>query len=235
MFAETIRRAVMAAPRVELPALAAGIWKAFAAGAVSEVEASELAELVEARKVIPVERPAAPRRVGSRPRTPASLERRRRWVASGMMPPGIACQFTPAEVAVLAMIAAEVAKRGQCRLPVNAIAALAGVSRTTVRNALRVARSAGLIEVRERRISRWRNLPNVVRIMSREWMTWLSIGAARGGGNLAARTHNQNIKPFAPFEDQRRKGVLARTHGGVTESRQRFRAPSGARDAVGAP
>lgn len=229
MFAETIRRAVMAAARTELPTLAGQVWRSFAAGLVTETEASELAELVDARKVIPVERPA-PRRVGSRPTTPASLQRRRRWVASGMMPPGIACQFTPAETAVLAMIAAEIVKRGQCRLPVGAIAALAGVSRSSVRNALRAAKEAGLLDVKERRLSRWRNLSNIVTIVSREWSTWLTIGAKGGGCKFVERTHNQNIKRLVPFEDQRRKGNVSRPQEGVLERLQCARALSGARE-----
>jgi DNA-binding transcriptional ArsR family regulator len=226
MFAETIRHAAMAVPRQELPKLSGQIWKAFAAGLVNELEAAELAELVEARKTIPIVRPA-PRCVGSRPRTPASLERRRRWVASGMMPPAVACLFTPAETAVLAMVAAEVSKRGECRLPIGAIAALAGVSKTSVRNALRAAKEAGLISVKERRLSRWRNLSNVVSITSREWTTWLTIGATGGGRKFVQWTPKNNITRFAPFEQQRLGGSVQRAAGGVTERRGRLRAPSG--------
>lgn len=205
MFAETIRRAIMAAPRMELPTLAGQLWKSLAAGLVNDAEAAELAELVEACKIVPVKRPA-PRRVGSRPRTPASLERRRRWVASGMMPPAIACQFTQGETAALAMIAAEVTKRGECRLPIGAIAALAGVSRSTVKSAIRAAKEAGLISVKERRLSRWRNLSNVVKIESREWRTWLMIGATRGGGKFAAGNLKDNKTRFSPFEKTKRAG-----------------------------
>ena len=210
MFADRIRHAAMAVTRYELPELSVQVWKAFAAGMVSELEAAELAELIEARKTIPVERPA-PRRVGSRPRTPASLERRRRWVAAGMMPPGIACQFTPAETAVLAVIAAEVSKRGECRLPIGAIAALAGVSKTSVRNALCAAKAAGLVSVKERRLSRWRNLTNVVKIISREWTTWLAVGALGGGRKFVERTPNNKITRFAPFRERSGKAVSPRS------------------------
>ena len=97
MFAEEIRRQAMSAPRVALPDVTAALWKAFAAGAVSEATAEELSGLIEARMALPVTRAAAegpeplkaapPRHVGSRPRTDASLERRRRWAASGRLPP----------------------------------------------------------------------------------------------------------------------------------------------------
>src|SRR3712207_8865808 len=49
-------------------------------------------------------------RVGSRPRTDASMERRRSWAASGRLPVKLACRFTVAEQAVLSVIAAEVVK-----------------------------------------------------------------------------------------------------------------------------
>jgi hypothetical protein len=47
----------------------------------------------------------------------ASLERRRRWAASGRLPPSITACFTLAEQAVLALVAAETARRNDCRLP----------------------------------------------------------------------------------------------------------------------
>jgi transcription initiation factor TFIIIB Brf1 subunit/transcription initiation factor TFIIB len=70
----------------------------------------------------------------------ASLERRRRWAASGPMPPALASRFTLAEQAVLGVIAAENSKRGACRLTNKEIVDVAGVSVTTVKNAMRAAR-----------------------------------------------------------------------------------------------
>src|SRR5215218_3367789 len=106
MFAEQLRRAVEAAPRAELPTVAALLWKAFAAGQVTEAEASVLSEAIEARKTLPATQKPIQRRFGSRPRTPASLERRRRWAAAGALPPALASRFTLAENAVLAVVAA---------------------------------------------------------------------------------------------------------------------------------
>jgi hypothetical protein len=110
------------------------------------------------------------------------MERRRRWVASGRLPPGIAARFTMAEAAVLAVIAVEVAKGGACTLTIGHIAALAGVSETSVRNALRQARGLGLLTIEERRLTAWRNASNVVRIVSPEWQVWLRLGRSQGGG-----------------------------------------------------
>ena len=114
------------------------------------------------------------------------MERRRRWAASGALPPALAARFTLAETAVLAVIAAEVLRHSACTLTVGHIAALAGVSETTVRNALRAARGLGLLTIEERRLTVWRNAPNVVRVISREWLGWLRLRApkerAPGGG-----------------------------------------------------
>src|SRR4051812_41290458 len=62
------------------------------------------------------------------------MKRRRRWAASGALPPALAARFTLAETAVLAVLAAEVLRHGACTLTIGHIAALAGVSETTVRN-----------------------------------------------------------------------------------------------------
>jgi hypothetical protein len=59
MFAEQLRRAVEASPRVELPKVSALLWKAYAAGHVTEAEASALSEAIEAK-------PGFPRWIGFR-------------------------------------------------------------------------------------------------------------------------------------------------------------------------
>src|SRR5215213_2330977 len=182
MFVEQLRRAVEASPRAELPTVAALLWKAYAAGQVTEVEASALSEAIELKKALPPAPKPIQRRLGSRPRSPASIERRRRWAASRALPPALAARFTLAETAVLAVIAAEVLRHSACTLTVGHIAALAGVSETTVRNALRAARGLGLLTLEERRLTAWRNAPNVVRIISREWLAWLRLRARKGGG-----------------------------------------------------
>ena len=167
MFANQLRAAIAAAPRVELTKISALLWRAYAAGQVTEAEASELSDLIEARKAIPAAHKPMQRRLGSRPRSPASMERRRRWAASGALPPALAARFTLAETAVLAVIAAETRKRGDCRLTNGELADVAGVSITTVKNALRHAQALGLISVEERRLTAFRNDSNVVRIAIR--------------------------------------------------------------------
>lgn len=183
MFADELRRAVEAAPRVKLPDVAALMWRAFGEGHVTEAEAEGLSALIETRKAVPVTPESILRKsVGSRPRTDASLARRRQWAASGRLPPALASQFTQAEAAVLSVIATEVVHQEDCRLAVGHVAALAGVSETTVRNAVREAKASGLITVEERRLSMWRSDTNVIRISSETWKGWLRLARQPSGG-----------------------------------------------------
>ena len=191
MFANQLRAAITAAPRVELAKVASLLWRAYAAGQVSEDQASELSEMIEARRALPAAPRPLQRRLGSRPRSPASMERRRRWAASGALPPALAARFTLAETAVLAVIATEHLKHGACTLTIDHIAALAGVGRTTVKNALREAQRRGLARIEERRVSAWRNAPNVVTITAPEWTSWLRMRRKGVGSNPQPPTNTR--------------------------------------------
>lgn len=200
MFADEIRRAIEASSRIALPAVTALLWRAYGEGNVTEAEAEALSGLIEARgrseppsancpeipgssprghtgRHTPQDQQGVAKRPGSgsRPRTDASMERRRRWAASGRLPPALAARFTLAEHAVLALVAAETVRRGDCRLAVGHLAAMVGVAETTVRNAIREARTLGLLTVEERRLTGFRNDTNVVRIVSPEWTAWLRL------------------------------------------------------------
>src|SRR3954452_13242707 len=199
MFAEQLRRAVEASPRVELPKVSALLWKAYAAGQVSEAEASALSEAIEARRALPAAQKPIQRRLGSRPRSPASMERRRRWAASGALPPALAARFTLAETAVLAVVAAEHRKRGDCRLTNGELADVAGVSITTVKNALRAARALNLLAVEERRLTAFRNASNVVRVVDPSWRAWLRLG----GGGKSVPCSPTSYKNQAPAQRNR--------------------------------
>lgn len=207
MFADEIRRAIDAATRLTLPQVTALLWRAYGEGKVTEAEAEALSGLIEARTdppgrlrfslgspansnpndSPPTHDPAASTRrtVGSRPRTDASMERRRRWAASGRLPPGLAARFTLAEQAVLALVAAETTRRKDCRLSIENMAAVAGVCRSTVKNAIREARRHGLLTVEERAITGFRNDTNVLRIVAAEWLAWIRL--ARRGDPLPDR------------------------------------------------
>src|SRR3954447_19953995 len=199
MLADELRRAVEASPRAELHTVSALLWKAYAAGQVTEDQATDLSALIETRKALPAPRKPAQRRFGSRPRSPAHMERRRRWAASGALPPALAARFTLAETAVLAVVAAEHRKRGDCRLTIGEIADVAGVSITTVKNALHAARAINLLSVEERRLTAFRNAPNVVRITSPEWRAWLRL---RGGGKSVPRSHTELKRPASAQQNR---------------------------------
>ena len=213
MFADELRGAVESAARVELPAVSVLLWKAFGAGQVTETEAEGLANLIEAKALQTAARPLVRKVVGARPRTDASLERRRRWAASGRLPPNLASHFTTAEVAVLAVIAVEVAKGADCTLAIGNIAGLAGVGETSVRRALRAAQTLGLITVEERRVSAFRNLTNVVRITSIEWQAWLRLPRSGGG---CQREQGTNTKILNHQKSGIRKPLEKLPRGGAT-------------------
>src|SRR4051812_1718283 len=169
--------------------LSRSIWQGLAAGAVADDDAQALAERLHARRSIvrgavkpvgvPVGRPSLfpPRRLQRAPKRPVAIARRRHLAASGPMPPSLACKFTVSELAVLRIIGDEVRQHGLCDRCVDELAARAGVCRRMVQNALRDAARLGLLTIEERRREGRRNLPNVVRILSKEWTSWL----ARGG------------------------------------------------------
>ena len=199
MFAEECRRAIAACQRTGLDALSREVWRAYGSDVLTAAEASELCEAIAARRAIPAPA-AAPRRVGSRPRSSASLERRRAWTASGWLPPAVAARFTMGEAAALAVIVAEAAKAGRCGLPIGAIAGRAGVCATTVRNALREARRLGLVKVEERRLSYARSLPNLVTIAGRELALWVRTRARaerQGGGCKIVAPTTNHLSPKA--------------------------------------
>jgi hypothetical protein len=197
MFANELRSAIESAPRMVLGKLAVLLWRAFSAAQITEAEADELSNLIEIRKVVPKALPEPHRKaVGSRPITNSSLARRRRWAASGRLPPALAALFTQGEAAVLAVIAETVVRHGDCRHCNDFIAALAGVSRSMVKNALRQAKILGLITVEQRRLAAWRNDTNIVRIVSPEWQAWNRLkrrSIPEGGGVKSVTSSNTKV------------------------------------------
>ena len=186
MFADTMARAIADARTLtRLDHLSRAIWQGLTAGAVGDDAAQALAEaLHERRKVVrgdikPVGIPPGrnsifpPKRPQRAPMRPVAIARRRHLAASGPMPPALACKFTVAELAVLRIVGDEVRQHGRCDRTIDEIAARAGTCRSIVKNAIRQAARLGLLTVEERRREGRRNLPNVIRVVSREWLTWL--------------------------------------------------------------
>jgi hypothetical protein len=219
-FCEEIRRAVMASPRMKLPEIRSAMYKAFAAGQITEAEAETLDGLINTRAALPAPEKPTQRRVGSRPRSSASMERRRSWAAAGRLPPALAARFTLAEQAVLAVVAVEVSKRGACTLTVAHLAALAGTSESTVRNALREAEALGLISIERRRRTAWVNFPNVIRVLSKEWNSWLRF---RTGTNPYSPRLQESKSSLAQKRENIVSGSLFRQRHHQEEPEKGFR------------
>jgi len=254
---EEMRAAVEAAALDRLGDVAAAIWKAFGAGGLTEAQAEQLDGLLNARRgaaraapvkaqplgavavqLVPAVAPPprgerapptrAHHRTGSRPRTPESLARRRRMAAGGYLPPALAVGFTQGEQAVLAVIACEVGKRGSCTLALGHIAALAGVCLTVAKRALRQARTLGLVDVEERRLSRSRNDTNKVRVASREWAAWLRLRLPRAshvgfggiGGTGMSATATEVLRGSSTSRPQAgNRGLTAQNRAGPPAAR----------------
>ncbi|MDH3031060.1 GntR family transcriptional regulator [Methylobacterium fujisawaense] len=205
---EEMRAAVEAAAPDKLALVMSAVAQAYSAGGLTDDQYEQLDGLLASRRRVaqaapvriqtlgaacpqlaPATAPASERqgtaparphhRTGSRPRTPASMGRRRHWAAAGFLPPKLAAGFTLGEQAVLAVVGKHIAARGTCALAVGAIAALAGVSDPTVRRALRQAALVGLLTIEQRRITGFRNDTNMLRIASAEWASWLRLRLPR--------------------------------------------------------
>jgi hypothetical protein len=139
--------------------------------ALSEARDEDHAELVATfrpRSMFPVRRHiASPDREKSR-------MRRRRNGLSRMMPDQMAERYSEALRSVGHVAAEEHLIKGQCTLPNDQIAALAGVCRSTVRNYRKAAVGQGAILVIERP-SRdgGPNDTNIIRIIDPAWLRWL--------------------------------------------------------------
>ncbi|MBY0256123.1 hypothetical protein [Methylobacterium sp.] len=94
---------------------------------------------------------------------------------------------------MLAVIAFEVTKRKACMMAIGAVAALAGVSESTVKRAIRQARVLGFLTVQERRLSRYRNDTNIVRIISKAWTSWLELRGSGGGVQRRTGTNTSGL------------------------------------------
>lgn len=111
-----------------------------------------------------------------RPRSPdrkASRDRRRRLGGSSALPDTMRHHYTEGQRAVLCIIAGEIKHHGVCDLPIDQIAALAGVCRTTVQTTLHEARRLGHVRITERPVPGRKHRSNLIEIVSPEWRTWL--------------------------------------------------------------
>ncbi len=198
-----------------LDAVARIIWERLSVGAITDDEASYLASCVERRR--PLSRRTStgkfktigvagmvsrflPRRYQGSPDRAASRARRRTLGGSSALPDNLRHHYTEGQRSVLCVVAGEIKRHGVCDLPIDKIAALAGVCRTTVQNAMHEARRLQHIKITERPVHGRKSLPNLVEIVSPEWLTWIKRGpsAARAIGSnpviLVSTTKSQVSK-----------------------------------------
>jgi hypothetical protein len=179
MFAEQLAGAIEHAPFSDLHRLAHTLWKAHSAGHLSDGQAQQLAEQLEARRPKQPAPPTSFRPATMKPkrqRSPdkqVSIERRRRLARASPVPPELVDQFTQGEHAVITVVAGEIARAGACTWCLARIAAIAGVCETLVRGAMRKARNRGLLFSIERRRRGQKSLTNIVRALRRSWGAWL--------------------------------------------------------------
>ncbi|WP_227440580.1 MULTISPECIES: hypothetical protein [unclassified Methylobacterium] len=167
------------------------LWQGHGAGALSDGEAQTLAERLHGRRnairdgIRPLPIPGLPsprvslfppRRNQVTPDRRASRDRRRLLAASSPLPPALATRFTTGQIAVLRIVADEVSAKDVCGLCIDAIAARAGVCRRLAQGAIRLAEGDGLLTVEERRHQGRKNSPNLVRIINRDWQSWMRRG-----------------------------------------------------------
>jgi len=159
----------------------------------------------------PSSRTIAPRAFPRRPRpcrspdAQASFDRRRKLGHSGPLPPSVNHRFTLGETAVMRIVLDEIRDHGRCELALDCIAARSGTSRATVRRALRAASIAGVVAIQERRVSTFRNLPNVVTVISFEVRTWMFKGGRQKWRGTDTRYSNAVPETAASVSPYRRK------------------------------
>ena len=192
MFANHFAATIETAHPAQLDACARDLWRAHGADQITDSDAERLAAAIEARRGdrrsgLSGQRQSAKtgawrasifpkRREQPARRHPERIDRRRNLAYSGPLPIGLATAWTMTQLAILRIVGDEVREHGTCELTLPEIAARAGSCRTMARTTLRQAAKTGLISIEERPRPGQKNLPNRVRNISAEWLTWLKRG-----------------------------------------------------------
>jgi hypothetical protein len=170
----------------ELAHVGSDISRAYGNGALSEDDYQRLWEAIRerreetraARQPMHLNAPKTvlrPRR--AIPRSPdraASRQRRRDIGQERWLPPNIASKLTPGEIAVLSVEVREIVKHGVCSLPNDAIAGMAGVCETMVKNTRRLTTLLGFIRVIHRPRRGQKSKTNLIYALSAELKAWIA-------------------------------------------------------------
>jgi hypothetical protein len=220
--AATIYDAIGAAETgAELDDLVKLVWRGNLDGAIDDVDAMHLVRYVEQRRplhrhphrqltfpgiAIPEpnlrrvtsmrQRSRFPRRREQRsPDKQASYERRHRLAYSGILPRHLAPGLTVTDMAVMRIVADEYVRSAACELSLAEIAARAGGCRKTAKRALLKARAQRLISIEERPVPGQRHKPNLIRIISFEWLKWLRRSKEKNEANQVAGGGGHFVPP----------------------------------------
>jgi hypothetical protein len=186
----------------ELAQLGSDISRAYDNGHISEDDHQRLWEAIgerrqeiqAARQPTPLSVPKAvlrPRR--AIPRSPdrrASQQRRRDIGQERWLPPNIASKLTPGEIAVLSVEVREIVKHGVCSLPNDAIAGMAGVCVTVVKNTRRLTTLLGFIRVIHRPRRGQKSKTNLIYALSPELRGWIATRRRMIGGKSVPPTQS---------------------------------------------
>jgi hypothetical protein len=204
----------LAAHNAHLDAAISDAWRDYSQGLISDDEVAQRVALLagqRTRQPRPIGRQLraaltltrfAPRRYQRSPDREASRRRRRMLGSDGRMPQGVRAHYTEGQRAALTIIANEIKRHGRCDFPIDKIAALAGVSRTTAQNAIREAIRLGHLSKEERPVQGRKNLTNVLRITSREWLTWLEKGPRIGFKSFLGLRNLRPTKTYSADADE---------------------------------
>lgn len=196
------------------------IYRAAGDGTISEVEANALtlrangmrpayahAAREARRQQIELSRQFKRGRQGS-PDRQASRQRRRTWGGSSALPPELRAAFTEGQRAVMAVVVDLSKARGFCDAPIDRIAAIAGVCRTTARDAMHEARRLGLISITERPMKGLsKNLTNIVKVVARAWVRWIertktTVRAIGSKTSKMLTAKERNINKYGYYSDE---------------------------------
>lgn len=194
----------------QLDHIAIQLIQSWGAGAITDHDAEVLHSLIERRRPFGVAARASqkqrsklaarlsrflPRHRARSPNRKASRDRRRMLGGSSALPSSIRHYYTEGQRAALCVVAGEIKRQGFCDLALDAIAARAGVCRTSVQDALHEARRMFHLKITERPRPGRKNLTNVVEIISPEWRRWLWRNSSAGTDRV------QNFENSEPDQD----------------------------------
>ncbi len=209
MFAMHLQAAMAAAHNfLQVDNIVKAAAKAFGAGGLNELEAESVFALAHARRQqirspqdfsqkiladgiskihLPIPRGKSgglpsyfpPKRRVLKERTAARWQRKNRLGMSSPLPFYLERDFTIGQLAVVRIVADDVFSKGRCTCTMLELADRAGVSLSWAKQAIRIAKTLGLLAIEERPQWRAKHKSNIITIISEDWLTWIKRAPRR--------------------------------------------------------